>query len=632
MVGTDGNILAANGALASRVGCTPAQLQAEPLTSLLVTGQPLPAQFEEVLRCGVQGLALASSYLDIPWRSGAVERVEVRVSPMYDEQSGSMRQILVSIMPTNAPFEASQCEEACAPGGDASMMDASSENLKMSAHAPPSATVEGVRNVAGPVQQLLHQESDAPKERQAATAWSVLFASVLQKSMFSCVLLARANGDAAGTAAGTAAGAAVGAGAGAEGAAAGAAGTSGAACDAADPYSIWYVSRGLEDLLGVPAAGLLGRTATVLCASADAPAPLSEQSQELHLHHAIATRTNCLIETVLTTSSGAPLFCLAYVLPLHSSNGGARTGTTAVAFLDVHRSLPYMQRQMEARELGGCDLYTFVKFSLLNCLVTDPSGTDPSPAKRNPIIFASAGFSAMCGAAAWAKPECRALPPWAVSAPQLSPPCASSGRAWRPSAARHSSRGAPPGQWHPSHGLSCSSEPPPRSCLSLTAFVHPSQAPRPRRSSVATAASSSRPSFTRRPSRLRRASTAKPWGTWRRRSTVETVVALPRQCPSWAPAPPQGAPGGFGRLGTPRVEASPPGARPLPWVLAPAASKVADFMAFDHVGGHAAEALLHHCRQDLRSPGRRLRAQGADGVLAGGGGHRRAALCGKRGR
>ena len=129
--------------------------------------------------------------------------------------------------------------------------------------------------------------------------------------------------------------------------------------------------------------------------SENAPAPLSEQSQELH--HAIATRTNCLIETVLTTSTGAPLFCLAYVLPLQCQ--GARSGTTAVAFLDVHRSLPYMQRQMEARELGGCDLYTFVKFSLLNCLVTDPSGPDPSPAHRNPIIFASAGFSAMCGAA-----------------------------------------------------------------------------------------------------------------------------------------------------------------------------------------------------------------------------------------
>ena len=29
-----------------------------------------------------------------------------------------------------------------------------------------------------------------------------------------------------------------------------------------------------------------------------------------------------------------------------------------------------MQRHMEARGFGDCDLYTFVKFSLLNCLVT----------------------------------------------------------------------------------------------------------------------------------------------------------------------------------------------------------------------------------------------------------------------
>ena len=216
---------------------------------------------------------------------------------------------------------------------------------------------------------------------------------------------------------------------------------------------------------------------------------------------------------------------------------------------------------------------------------TASSPTHRAPTRRPPSATPSslrAPASAQCAAPQHGPNQSAApSPPWAVSAPQLSPPCASSGRAWRPSAARHSSRGAPPGQWHPSHGLSCSSEPPPRSCLSLTAFVHPSQAPRPRRSSVATAASSSRPSFTRRPSRLRRASTAKPWGTWRRRSTVETVVALPRQCPSWAPAPPQGAPGGFGRLGTPRVEARPLGAQPRPQVLELAASKVAGFTAFD---------------------------------------------------
>jgi hypothetical protein len=170
VVGTDGNILAANGALAARVGCQPEQLQAEPLTSLLASGQLLPPQFEDVLRCGVQGVTLASSHLDIPWRSGAVERVEVRVSPMYDEQSGSMRQILVSVMPTCAAAEASEMSEEALPlnGGDASMMDASSSDAPKLGTAPAATTVEGLRNVAGPVQQLLDQES-GPRVRVTVT-------------------------------------------------------------------------------------------------------------------------------------------------------------------------------------------------------------------------------------------------------------------------------------------------------------------------------------------------------------------------------------------------------------------------------------------------------------------------------
>ena len=65
----------------------------------------------------------------------------------------------------------------------------------------------------------------------------------------------------------------------------------------------------------------------------------------------------------------------------------------------MHHSLPYMQRHMEARGFGDCDLYTFVKFSLLNCLVTDPSVRTADPAQRNPIVFASAGFGVMCGCA-----------------------------------------------------------------------------------------------------------------------------------------------------------------------------------------------------------------------------------------
>jgi len=78
---------------------------------------------------------------------------------------------------------------------------------------------------------------------------------------------------------------------------------------------------------------------------------------------------------------------------------GPRASSVAIAFLDVHRSLPYMQRHMEARGFGDCDLYTFVKFSLLNCLVTDPSVRTADPTQRNPIVFASAGFGVMCGCA-----------------------------------------------------------------------------------------------------------------------------------------------------------------------------------------------------------------------------------------
>ena len=113
---------------------------------------------------------------------------------------------------------------------------------------------------------------------------------------------------------------------------------------------------------------------------------------------AVSASRNCLVEVILPTKDGgAPRFCLAYVLPLHCN--GPRASSVAVAFLDVHHSLPYMQRHMEARGFGDCDLYTFVKFSLLNCLVTDPSVRTADPLKRNPIVFASAGFGVMCGCA-----------------------------------------------------------------------------------------------------------------------------------------------------------------------------------------------------------------------------------------
>eukprot|EP00964_Phaeocystis_antarctica_P126512 scaffold90184_cov51-Phaeocystis_antarctica.AAC.1 len=53
------------------------------------------------------------------------------------------------------------------------------------------------------------------------------------------------------------------------------------------------------------------------------------------------------------------------------------------------------------------------------------------------------------------------------------------------------------------------------------------------------------------------------------------------QCPSSAPVPPRGAPGGCRQLGTPS-KTGPPGAQPLPRMLELAASKAAHFIAFDH--------------------------------------------------
>ena len=55
--------------------------------------------------------------------------------------------------------------------------------------------------------------------------------------------------------------------------------------------------------------------------------------------------------------------------------------------------------------------------------------------------------------------------------------------------------------------------------------------------------------------------------------------APPWRCPSSAPVPPQGAPGGSGRRPLSGGDAGPLGAQPLPRVLEPAASKVADCTA-----------------------------------------------------
>ena len=138
--------------------------------------------------------------------------------------------------------------------------------------------------------------------------------------------------------------------------------------------------------------------ATDVCgASSSSCSSASSSSRWRELYEAVSAQRNCLIEVILPSVGDAPRFCLAYVLPL--SCNGPRASSVAIAFLDVHHSLPYMQRHMEARGFGDCDLYTFVKFSLLNCLVTDPSVRTADPAQRNPIVFASAGFGVMCGCA-----------------------------------------------------------------------------------------------------------------------------------------------------------------------------------------------------------------------------------------
>ena len=62
------------------------------------------------------------------------------------------------------------------------------------------------------------------------------------------------------------------------------------------------------------------------------------------------------------------------------------------------------------------------------------------------------------------------------------------------------------------------------------------------------------------------------------------VKVPPTQCPRSAPAPPQGAPGGSGRLGTTRGEAGPLCAQPPPQVLELAGSKAAHGPAVDHAG------------------------------------------------
>ena len=107
---------------------------------------------------------------------------------------------------------------------------------------------------------------------------------------------------------------------------------------------MWHASDGLERLLGYSEAELLGRSVDLFRARGEAPPAILDQVGELDA--AIRHRHNKLIETVLSSASGAPVFCLVYVLPLHH-HAGPRVGSVAVAILDVHSSLPMLQRHVD---------------------------------------------------------------------------------------------------------------------------------------------------------------------------------------------------------------------------------------------------------------------------------------------
>jgi len=441
-----GLVLAANAAFCSHSSYTEAELIGQPLRLLqppTVTGSLIGA-----LQAQQAGSGFSVHEVPLRLKGGWEERATIRASPLYCIETGALQGfslLLCGFTPM---------------GGEAGVAYASP--------ILPAASVEGLRNVAPSVLRLLQiggdeawagpllgvpadpvdtadgsrqsarsddmgsndcEDDQCPSpfsplpvdESSARAAWSVLCASVLQKSMFSNVLLTRqhAPDDAYPQGARSAAG---------------------RRQHLNDPgHFIWHVSPGLESLLGHAADDLIGhdvgalftprssattgggtagstcaRAASCGCtceggssssgnaeggghAKAGADGVL-ENGRLRELFEAVSAQRNCLIEVILPTADGgAPRFCLAYVLPLTCT--GPRASSVCVAFLDVHHSLPYMQQHMEARGFGDCDLYTFVKFSLLNCLVTDPSVRTADPTQRNPIVFASAGFGVMCGCA-----------------------------------------------------------------------------------------------------------------------------------------------------------------------------------------------------------------------------------------
>ena len=210
--------------------------------------------FPELFMALQSGRSFFSPGMTLKWPSGNSEFVEVRASPLYDEQTGAHRHFLLT-------FSEPQGRAEVLPDAD---------EVQHSSSLPP-AMVEGVRNVAGEVQQLLEiaDSGVAPPTicggSSSQTAWAVLYASILHKSMFENLLLTRPRQPDAADAAAPAAAPGVGGG----GAAAGPSSSS--------SYEIWHMSAGLEELLGYKSESVLGRDVTMLCAPADAPSPLPEQ-------------------------------------------------------------------------------------------------------------------------------------------------------------------------------------------------------------------------------------------------------------------------------------------------------------------------------------------------------------------
>ena len=209
--------------------------------------------FPELFMALQSGRSFFSPGMTLKWPSGNSEFVEVRASPLYDEQTGAHRHFLLT-------FSEPQGRAEVLPDAD---------EVQHSSSLPP-AMVEGVRNVAGEVQQLLEiaDSGVAPPTicggSSSQTAWAVLYASILHKSMFENLLLTRPRQPDAADAAAPAAAPGVGGG--------GAAGPS-----SSSSYEIWHMSAGLEELLGYKSESVLGRDVTMLCAPADAPSPLPEQ-------------------------------------------------------------------------------------------------------------------------------------------------------------------------------------------------------------------------------------------------------------------------------------------------------------------------------------------------------------------